>query len=41
MKSPAELETSEEYRSLTDRLVAVQRDVESLSTELPDDDLPR
>jgi DNA-binding response OmpR family regulator len=38
VKSPAELETSEEYRSLTDRLVAVQRDVESLLTELPDDD---
>ena len=32
------LETSEEYRSLTDRLATVQADVESLLTELPDDD---
>jgi PAS domain S-box-containing protein len=32
------LETSEEYRSLTDRLETVQREVESLFAELPDED---
>ncbi|WP_299332675.1 response regulator, partial [Haloplanus sp.] len=35
---PEVLETSEEYRSLTDRLATVQTEVESLLTELPDED---
>ena len=38
VRNPAELETSQEYRSLADRLATVQTDVESLLTELPDDD---
>ncbi|ERH10025.1 MAG: PAS sensor histidine kinase [halophilic archaeon J07HX64] len=38
VKQTEVLEHSEEYRSLTDRLETVQREVESLLTELPDED---
>ena len=38
VKKTESLEASEEYRSLTERLEAVQIDVESLLTELPDED---
>jgi PAS domain S-box-containing protein len=38
VKRPAELEASEEYRSLTDRLATVQANVESLLTDLPEED---
>jgi PAS domain S-box-containing protein len=38
VKRPAELEDSEEYRSLTERLAAVQTDVESLLGDLPEAD---
>jgi len=38
VKKAETLETSEEYRSLTARLETVQTDVESLLTELPDED---
>ena len=37
-EKPEVLEASEEYRSLTDRLATVQTDVESLLTDLPDED---
>jgi PAS domain S-box-containing protein len=38
VKEAEVLETSEQYRALTDRLETVQTDVESLLTELPDED---
>ena len=38
IEKPEVLEASEEYRSLTDRLATVQTDVESLLTDLPDED---
>lgn len=38
VKRPETLESSQEYRALTERLESVQADVESLLTELPDKD---
>ena len=38
VKRAEELETSEEYRALTERLASVQTDVESLLTQLPEED---
>ncbi|MFB6252359.1 MAG: helix-turn-helix domain-containing protein [Halobellus sp.] len=38
VKDPEVLEGSEEYRELTERLEGAQTDVESLLTDLPDDD---
>jgi PAS domain S-box-containing protein len=37
-KTPSKLEASEEYRSLIERLEAVQTDVESMLTDLPEKD---